>query len=45
MPQKAGRYVLRAVDEAGRADGREVNVEYVPWNCIEMQWRISDNEV
>ena len=29
-PQKAGRYVLRAVDEAGRADSREVNVEFVP---------------
>lgn len=30
IPQKAGRYVLRAVDEAGRADSREVNVEFVP---------------
>ena len=30
MPQKAERYVLRAVDEAGRADSREVNVEFVP---------------
>ena len=29
-PQKAGRFVLRAVDEAGRADSREVNVEFVP---------------
>ena len=29
-PQKAGRYVLRAVDDAGRADSREVNVEFVP---------------
>jgi penicillin-binding protein 1C len=29
-PQKSGRYVLRAVDEAGRADSREVKVEFVP---------------
>ena len=29
-PQKAGHYVLRAVDDAGRADSREVNVEFVP---------------
>ncbi len=29
-PQKSGRYVLRAVDEAGRADSREVNVEFIP---------------
>ena len=30
IPQKAGHYVLRAVDDAGRADSREVNVEFVP---------------
>ena len=29
-PQKAGRYVLRAVDDAGQSDSREVNVEFVP---------------
>ena len=30
IPQKAGHYVLRAVDEAGQSDSREVNVEFVP---------------
>ena len=30
-PQQAGHYVLRAVDEAGQADNREVVVEFVPW--------------
>jgi penicillin-binding protein 1C len=29
-PQQAGHYVLRAVDEAGQADSREVNIEFVP---------------
>lgn len=29
-PQQAGHYVLRAVDEAGQADNREVVVEFVP---------------
>ena len=29
-PQKAGHYVLRAVDESGQADSREVVVEFVP---------------
>jgi penicillin-binding protein 1C len=29
-PQKAGRYVLRAVAENGQADSREVLVEFVP---------------
>ena len=29
-PQQAGHYVLRALDEAGQADSREVNVEFVP---------------
>ena len=29
-PQQAGHYVLRAVDETGQADSREVNVEFVP---------------
>ena len=28
--QKAGHYVLRAVDDAGQSDSREVNVEFVP---------------
>jgi penicillin-binding protein 1C len=29
-PQQAGHYVLRAVDETGQADSREVVVEFVP---------------
>ena len=29
-PQQAGHYILRAVDEAGQADNREVAVEFVP---------------
>lgn len=29
-PQKAGRYVLRAVDDTGQSDSREVVVEFVP---------------
>ncbi len=29
-PQKTGRYVLRAVDDAGQSDSREVNVEFIP---------------
>ncbi|MDZ4210767.1 MAG: penicillin-binding protein 1C [Methylotenera sp.] len=29
-PQQAGHYVLRAVDETGQADNREVVVEFVP---------------
>lgn len=28
-PQKAGHYVMRAVDEAGRSDSREVVVEFI----------------
>jgi len=28
-PQKAGRYVLRAVDDAGQSDSREVAVEFI----------------
>jgi penicillin-binding protein 1C len=30
LPTTAGRYALRAVDEQGRADSREVTVELVP---------------
>jgi penicillin-binding protein 1C len=30
QPQQAGRFVLRAVDEAGLADSREVSVEFLP---------------
>ena len=30
VPQKAGRYVLRAVDDVGQSDSREVNVEFIP---------------
>ena len=29
-PPRAGRYVVRVVDEAGRADSRDVSVEVVP---------------
>ncbi|MDP3088789.1 MAG: penicillin-binding protein 1C [Methylotenera sp.] len=29
-PQKTGHYVLRAVDDAGQSDSREVAVEFVP---------------
>jgi penicillin-binding protein 1C len=29
-PQKAGHYLLRAVDNAGQSDSREVEVEFVP---------------
>ena len=29
-PQQAGRYVLRAIDDNGQADSREVNVEFIP---------------
>ena len=29
-PPRAGRYVLRVVDEEGRADSRDVAVEIVP---------------
>lgn len=30
LPQKAGHYLLRAVDNAGQSDSREVEVEFVP---------------
>jgi penicillin-binding protein 1C len=30
QPPRAGRFVLRAVDEAGQADSRDINVELVP---------------
>jgi penicillin-binding protein 1C len=30
QPQQAGRFVLRAVDEAGLADSRDVRIEFVP---------------
>ena len=30
QPPRAGRFVLRAVDESGRADSRDINVEAVP---------------
>ena len=30
QPPKAGRYLLRVVDESGLADSRELNVEIVP---------------
>jgi penicillin-binding protein 1C len=30
MPEHAGRYILRAVDETGRADSREIEIEFVP---------------
>ena len=30
VPQKAGHYVLRAVDDAGQSDSREVQIEFVP---------------
>ncbi len=30
QPPKAGRYLLRVVDEAGLADSRDINVEIVP---------------
>ena len=30
QPPRAGRYVLRAVDEAGQADSRDINVEVMP---------------
>ena len=30
QPPRAGRFVLRAVDEAGQADSRDVNVEVMP---------------
>ncbi len=30
QPPRAGRFVLRAVDEAGQADSRDINVEVVP---------------
>ena len=29
-PQQAGHYILRAVDETGQADNREVMIEFVP---------------
>ena len=29
-PPRAGRYVLRVIDETGRADSRDVAVEVVP---------------
>ena len=29
-PPRVGRFVLRAVDEAGQADRRDVNVEVMP---------------
>jgi penicillin-binding protein 1C len=30
MPQRAGRFIVRVVDEEGRADMRAVNVEFAP---------------
>ena len=30
QPPRAGRFVLRAVDEAGQADSRDINVEVMP---------------
>jgi penicillin-binding protein 1C len=29
-PPQPGRYVLRAIDDAGRADARDVDVEFLP---------------